>query len=173
MTKFKATIQKFGKKGEKTGWSYILIPTATAQKINKGVRTIYRVKGKLDATIINQIALLPLGEGDFILPLNASLKKAIGKQKGAELRAELELDNSPIVPPPDLMECLHDEPAALKYFNSLPGSHRNYFTKWIGTAKTDATRTKRIALVIKTMERKMDFGAMLKQEREERKKLMG
>ena len=68
-----------------------------------------------------------------------------------------------------LMECLADEPAALKYFNSLPQGHRNYFTKWIDSAKTDATKTKRIVLVVKTMVKKMDFGAMLRAERDERK----
>ena len=173
MLKFKSTIQKFGQQGEKTGWTFILIPAAIAQKINPGKKTSYRVRGKLDNFAISQTAMIPMGEGDFILPLNASIKKAIGKQKGAELWAELELDSSSIIPPADLMECLADEPEALKYFNSLPASHRNYFTKWIGTAKTDATRAKRIALVIKTMERKMDFGAMLREEREERKKLLG
>ena len=70
-----------------------------------------------------------------------------------------------------LMECLQDEPEALKHFNSLPQGHRNYFTKWIETAKTEPTKTKRIALVIKTMVRKMDFGAMLREERDERKML--
>ena len=84
---------------------------------------------------------------------------------------QLELDDSLILPPAELMECLVDEPVALKYFNTLPQSHRNYFTKWIDSAKTDATKTKRIALVIKTMVRKMDFGAMLREEREEKKKL--
>ncbi len=66
-----------------------------------------------------------------------------------------------------------DEPEALKYYNSLPQGHRNYFTKWIDSAKTDTTKAKRIALVIKTMLRKMDFGAMLREERDERRKLTG
>jgi uncharacterized protein YdeI (YjbR/CyaY-like superfamily) len=70
------------------------------------------------------------------------------------------------------LECMADEPVALQYFNSLPQGHRNYFTKWIDSAKTDTTKAKRIALVIKTMVRKMDFGAMLREEREERKKLI-
>ena len=172
MVKFKSIILKFGKQGEKTGWTYILIPFAIAIKINPGVRTIYRVRGKLDNYPISQVAIMPMGEGDFILPLNATIIKGISKHKGTEVQALLEVDLSPIIPPAELMECLADEPGALKYFNSLPGSHRNYFTKWINSAKTEATKTKRIALVIKTMLRKMDFGAMLREEREQRKKLM-
>lgn len=171
MIKFKATIQKFGQQGEKTGWTYILIPSGIANKINPGVKKSYRVKGKLDDYIIEKTAMIPMGEGDFIIPVKAPILKAIHKRVGDTLSLQLELDQSPILPPAELLECLADEPEALKYFNSLPQSHRNYFTKWIETAKTDATRTKRIALVIKTMVRKMDFGAMLREERDERRKL--
>ena len=173
MVKYNATILKFDQQGEKTGWTYIVIPAATAKKLNPGVRKIYRVKGKLDDLNIAKVALMPMGEGDFIMPINAAMRKGIGKRKGASVKVWLEVDDSPIVPPAELLECLADEPQALKYFNTLPQSHRNYFTKWIDSAKTDATKAKRIALVIKTMVRKMDFGAMLRAEREERKKLFG
>ena len=117
--------------------------------------------------------MIPMGEGDFIIPINAAIRKGIGKRKGATVTVQLEIDKSPILPPSELLECLADEPEALKYFNSLPQGHRNYFTKWIETAKTDVTKAKRIALVIKSMVRKMDFGAMLREERDERKKLLG
>jgi uncharacterized protein YdeI (YjbR/CyaY-like superfamily) len=107
------------------------------------------------------------------MAINAAMRKGIRKQKGATLKLQLTVDDSPILPPSELMECMADEPEALKYFNSLPQGHRNYFTKWIDSAKTDITKAKRIALVIKTMVRKMDFGAMLREERDERKKLAG
>ena len=173
MVKFSTTILKFDQQGEKTGWTYIVIPAPTAKKLNPGVKKVYRVKGKLDDLNISKIALMPMGEGDFIMPINAAMRKGIGKRKGASVKVQLEVDDSPILPPAELLECLADEPEALKYFNALPQSHRNYFTKWIDSAKTDATKAKRIALVIKTMVRKMDFGAMLRAEREERKKLFG
>ena len=171
MTKFSATIQKFDSQGEKTGWTYITVPAGVSKKINPGIKKIYRVKGKLDDLAIEKVAMMPMGEGDFILPLNAAMRKGIGKRKGATVKVQLEVDDSPILVPPELLECLEDEPAALKYFNSLPQSHRNYFTKWIDSAKTEPTKTKRIALVVKTMVQKMDFGAMLRAERDERKLL--
>jgi len=168
---FSTTILKFGKQGEKTGWTYILIPAKTANKLNPGVKKSYRVKGRLDEISISKTAMIPMGEGDFIIPLNAAIRKAIRKKTGDSLKVQFELDHTPIKPPVELLECMADEPEALKYFNSLPQSHRNYFTKWIESAKTDPTKAKRIALVIKTMIRKMDFGAMLREEREERKLL--
>ena len=173
MISFSTTILKFDKQGEKTGWTHIVVPQKIAQKLNPGVKKSYRVKGKLDDFKIDQIALIPIGEGDFIMSINAAMRKGIGKRKGATVNVQIELDRSKILPPAELIECLKDEPEAYKYFNSLPQGHRNYFTKWIETAKTEPTKVKRIALVIKTMVRKMDFGAMLREERDERKKLMG
>ena len=173
MVKFTATIEKFGQKAHQTGWTVITIPAKVANKINPHCKKGFRVKGKLDDFEINKVALMPAGEGDFIMPLNAAMRKGIRKQKNDTLKVQLEIDEAPILPPSELIECMQDEPEALKYFNSLPQSHRNYFTKWIDSAKTDATKAKRIALVIKTMVRKMDFGAMLREEREERRKLMG
>ena len=170
MVSFSTTILKFDKQGEKTGWTYIVIPATVAKKLNPGVKRSYRVKGKLDAYKIEKTALIPMGEGDFIIPINAAIRKGLGKRKGATVKVQLEIDHSPILPPVELIECLKDEPEAYNYFNSLPQSHRNYFTKWIGSAKTEPTKIKRIALVIKTMVRKMDFGAMLREERDERRR---
>ena len=171
MFSFTTTILQFAAQGEKTGWTYIVVPQAIANKLNPGVKKSYRVKGKLDDLKVEKLALIPMGKGDFILTVNAAIRKGIGKRKGATVKVQLEIDHSPILPPAELIECLQDEPEALKYFNSLPPGHRNYFTKWIETAKTEPTKTKRIAMVIKTMVRKMDFGAMLREERDERKML--
>lgn len=173
MIKFSTTILKFDKQGEKTGWTYISIPAKIAQQLKPGNKKSFRVKGKLDNFEIEKVALIPMGEGDFIMPINAVMRKGIGKRKGATLNVQFSIDDSTILPPAELLECMEDEPEALKHFNSLPQGHRNYFTKWIDSAKTDITKAKRIALVIKTMVRKMDFGAMLREERDERKKMIG
>jgi Domain of unknown function (DUF1905)/Bacteriocin-protection, YdeI or OmpD-Associated len=171
MVKFTTTILKFDTQGEKTGWTYITIPAKIAQQLNPGIKKSFRVKGKLDDYNIEKIALLPMGEGNFIMPINAAIRKSIRKQKGATIQVAVQIDKAPLLPSAELLECMADEPEALEYYNSLPQGHRNYFTKWIETAKTDTTKAKRIALVIKTMIRKMDFGAMLREERDERKRL--
>lgn len=171
MVSFSALLEKFGQQGEKTGWTYFRVPAKTAQKINPGVKIIYRVKGKLDEHPISKVSMMPMGDGDFIIPVNATMRKALRKKQGDKIMVSLEVDKSKILAPSELLECLADEPEALNYFNSLPQSHRNYFSKWIDSAKTEPTRTKRIALVVKTMVRKMDFGAMLREERDERRML--
>jgi hypothetical protein len=45
MIKFTATLLKFDKQGEKTGWTYIEIPADLAQKLKPGNKKIFRVKG--------------------------------------------------------------------------------------------------------------------------------
>src|ERR1700751_3497305 len=89
MVKFSATILKFNEQGEKTGWSYIEIKQAVAHKLKPDNKKSFRVKGKLDEHPIKSVALVPMGGGDFIMAINATMRKAIGKQKGATLKVEL------------------------------------------------------------------------------------
>lgn len=161
MVKFTATIMQFEKQGEKTGWSYITIPADIAAKLKSGKKS-FRVKGKLDNFAIKQIALLPMGSGDFIMPINATMRKGTGKRKGAMLKVELEADNKEFKLSSDFMECLADDPQALVFFKTLTPGHQRYFSKWIDDAKTEPTKTKRIAQAVNGLSRKFGFGEMLR-----------
>ncbi len=162
MVTFTTTIQKFDKQGEKTGWTYIQIPSTIATVLKPNNKQSFRVKGKLDGFAIKGVALLPMGEGNFIMALNAVLQKGIKKRKGATLLVQIEVDNEPLQPNAGLMECLADEPEALAFFNQLPKGHQNYFTKWIESAKTEQTITKRIAMAITAFTRKQGFSEMMR-----------
>jgi len=159
---FTATLEKFASQGEKTGWTYISIPKKVAGKINPGVKRSFRVKGKLDEHPIKFVATVPMGEGNFIIAINATMRKAIGKQKGEKVEVELELDKAKITINKEFLECLADEPAALKEFNKMPPSHQHYYSKWIESAKTETTKTKRIALAVDTLAKKMNYGEMIR-----------
>jgi hypothetical protein len=163
---FKAILQKFNQQGEKTGWTYFEIPSKVAQKLNPGVKVSFRVKGKIDAHVIKQVSILPMGDGHFIMPFNASMRKATRKKAGDPIELELEHDQAELKISEDFLACLADDPEAEKHFNSLPKSHQQYYSKWIDTAKTEATRTKRIAIVVNGLARHMDFGAMLREQRD-------
>jgi hypothetical protein len=165
------TIEKFGPMGEKTGWTYILIPEKLAQELLPGNKKSFRVKGKLDNWAFKQLALIPMGEGDFILAINAEIRKYIKKQKGAKLSVQMQVDKSEIAISADLLECLEDEKAAKAYFNKIPGSHQKYYSRWIESAKTLETKAKRIALAMKALSRQMDYGTMIREEKENREKI--
>jgi Domain of unknown function (DUF1905)/Bacteriocin-protection, YdeI or OmpD-Associated len=166
MLRFKALIEKFGAKGEKTGWTYIEVPEKITSQLKPGFRKAFRVKGFLDQYSITQTSLIPMGDGNYILPLNASLRKAIGKGKGGTLEVALEVDSRPIKINSIFLECMKDEPTALEFFNSLPQSHKNYFSKWIESAKSDFTREKRIAQAVNALSRKWGYGEMIRSGKE-------
>lgn len=156
---------QFREQGEKTGWTYIQIPVNIAQQLKPGNKKAFRVKGRLDNFEINGVALMPMGDGSFIMPFNAAMRKGTGKRKGAMVTASLETDNAPLKPDEDFLICLNDEPSALKYFNSLPGAHKNYISKWIESAKTEPTKTKRIAIAVSALSRGLGFVEMLREQK--------
>jgi Domain of unknown function (DUF1905)/Bacteriocin-protection, YdeI or OmpD-Associated len=163
MVRFSTIIKKFTDQGEKTGWTYIEIPHTIAGQLKPGIKKTFRVKGKLDDYSFRGIALTPMGGGDFIMALNAEIRKNIGKQKGAKLQVVLEADDKFVIKPPaEFVDCLSDEPAAVIFFNSLAKSHQAYFVKWIDSAKTEPTRIKRIAQTVSALSRSQGFGEMLR-----------
>lgn len=167
MVQFTTTIRQFGKQGEKTGWTYIDIPSVIAEKLMPGNRKGFYVKGKLDNFSMKPTALLPMGGGNFILTLNADVRRKIGKRKGAMLNVKLQLDRQGYKLNQDFVACLDDAPEARKFFDTLTGSHKNYFSKWIDTAKTESTRIKRITMAVNALSKKWGFPEMLRNGKKE------
>lgn len=165
MVRFTTTIKKFEKKGEKTGWTYIEIPRVQANRLQPGKKVGYRVKGSLDAHPVNRVALLPMGDGAFIIPLNAKMRKAIGKGQGEKLSVCLEVDSRQLPASADFMNCLRDDMKATAHFKTLSGSHQRYFSKWIEEAKTIETKTKRIAMAVTALAGGMGFPEMIRANR--------
>ncbi|MCC8424253.1 YdeI/OmpD-associated family protein [Mucilaginibacter sp. UR6-11] len=168
MIEYKTTILQFGEQGEKTGWRYIEIPADLAQKLKPGNKKAFRVRGMLDSFPIQGFALLPMGEGRFIMPIKAEIRKSIRKEVGAMLTVKLEEHKDfKVAVPADLQECFEFDPEALTQFEGLAMSHRNYFIKWIESAKTDETRAKRIVNTINAMLRKWSYNVMIREMRNE------
>jgi hypothetical protein len=162
MIQFKTTILQFDEKGEKTGWSYIEISEKQSEKLNPGCRVSFRVKGQIDNYTFEKVALLPMGDGSFILPVNGEIRKAIKKKRGDSVKVIMQLDKRQPALSPELMKCLADDPHALSFFKSLPKSHQNYISKWIESAKTSETKTKRIVIAVLTLSSKQGFREMIR-----------
>lgn len=169
MISFKATIHKYGEQGEKTGWTYIEIPVDITEELNPGVRKSYRVKGFLDKHSLKGVALIPSGGGVFIIPINAAMRKAIAKKEGAIVDVRLELDRAEYELNQLMVECLEESPKAKGIFYKMPRSHQNYYSKWVDSAKTEATKEKRIVLMITALERGLSYGEMLREQSASRK----
>jgi hypothetical protein len=168
MIAFTTKIKRFEKKGEKTGWSYIEISKRQAEQLKPGSRVSFRVKGLIDEHAIQKTSLLPMGDGNFILPMNGTIRKAIGKAMGDAVNVRLDLDERTLTPSAIFIKCLKDDPLAHDFFKTLPKSHQQYFSKWIDSAKTMATKTKRITMAVIALSRSQGFPQMMRANKRDR-----
>ena len=168
MIRFTATILKFDKQGEKTGWSYINIPSHLAQELKPGNKKSFRVKGTLDAHRIRQVSLLPMGEGDFIMAFNAAMRKGTGKREGAMLEVQLQEDASEIVMPADFAECLAADDDASAFFHKQPKSYQHYWIKWLDGVKGPQARESRLMRATAALAKGQNFAQMMRAEKAQR-----
>lgn len=168
MPSFKSIIQKFASKGEKTGWRYIDIPPDILSKLKLKNKKEFRIKGVIDDVKFERMACYPIGEGNFIIALNGEIRKKLGKDEGAMISIKFELDKAEALQSPELISCLEEDKIAKKQFDSLLLSHRNYFHRYIYSAKGAATKAGRIVNVINAMYKKQDFGEMMRSLKKEK-----
>ncbi len=163
---FEAEIERFEKKGEKTGWTYLFVAEKIAAQLKSGCRKSFRVKGKFDAIAVNGLSMVPMGGGDFIIALNAALRKQLKKETGAIVQVVLEEDlEFEIKMPPEMELCLLEEPHLMSNFLSIPKSHQHYYINWFSAAKTEPTRVKRLTMIVTAMDRQLTFSEMMKLEK--------
>ncbi len=170
LTKFSAEILKYGKKGEKTGWTYISLSKELANQIKSNNKKSFRVKGKLDAVPVKGLAVLPIGSGEFIISLNEIIRIKLRKKVGDIIACQLEGDvDYKVDIPADLHVLLREEQLMIDNFMKLLPSHRTYFINWINAAKTEITRTKRLSMTANAMYHGLTYPEMIKLEREEKR----
>jgi hypothetical protein len=159
---FTTVLHRFKDQGEKTGWTYINMPATVSEQLLPGNKKAFRVKGKMDAHAFQLVAAIPMGDGSFIIPFNAAMRKGTGKKYGDPLLVEIEVDTSPMPISEDLLNCLAEDQTALERFNSLAKGHKNYFSNWVESAKTIGTKSDRIAKTLFAMQNQMDYGQMIR-----------
>lgn len=159
---FTAILQKFAQNGEKTGWTYIPIPQPLAQQLKPGNKKSFRVKGIIDNYTMEGVSLLPMGDGSFIIPINSAMRKAIAKGHGSMVAVTLLEDEKKYQLNKDLVACLADDPEAKSFFEAMPPSHQNYYSKWIDDAKTEATKIKRLSQTLFGMANKMNYSQTIR-----------
>ncbi len=139
----KYLLEKYPGKG---GWTYARIPEILQDK-NAPFGWV-KVMGGIDGYEIKNYNLMPMGDGQLFLPVKAAIRKKIGKEAGDWVQVVLYPDNVPFEVPDELLQCLEDEPAALKFFNTLSDSEKKYYTEWIYSAKKEQTKISRLAATV-------------------------
>lgn len=130
----------------KGGWTYARLPEISSDKKNPfGWR---KVKGTIDGYAISKYNLMPMGEGVLFLPVKAEIRKMIGKQAGDYVHVVLYPDHEPLETPAEFLDCLKEEPKALRFFKTLNESERKFYIQWIYSAKREETKINRLAKAI-------------------------
>lgn len=137
----------------KGGWTYIVLPASIRNK--KAPFGGMKVKGYLD-TYQHQCTLMPMANGKAFMPINAAIRKALGKQSGDIVRVTLYADyliNDTEVWD-ELLLCLQDNPDAHATFLSYTEAEQDAFTNWVSAAKTEEAIVERIAKTLELLESK-------------------
>ncbi|HWC85347.1 MAG TPA: YdeI/OmpD-associated family protein [Solirubrobacteraceae bacterium] len=85
--------------------------------------------------------------GEFLLGLGRAVREEAGVEAGDTVEVELALDLAPreVEVPPALANALAADAPASAAFDALAFSHRKEYARWIGEAKRDDTRERRVA----------------------------
>jgi hypothetical protein len=128
----KYLLKKFEGKG---GWTYTLIPEITPEK-RKSFGWL-KVRGTIDGYEITKYNLMPIAGGRLFLPVKAEIRKHIKKEAGDYVHVILYPDDEPLKAPKEMLLCLKDEPAALKFFKSLSESEQKFYIQWVYSDKKE------------------------------------
>jgi hypothetical protein len=144
----KYKLEKFPGKG---GWTYARIPQILQDR-NKPFGWV-KVRGTIDGYEIRRCHLMPMGNGKLFLPVKAEIRKKIGRKEGDYVTVVLYPDNEPLEVPEEMLLCLEDEPAALRFFKSLSESEQNFYVQWVYAAKKEETKIDRLAKTVNRLAR--------------------
>ena len=159
MVSFLAVIQP---QQNSIGWVHILLPNHVVLQLQIQHKKSFSVKGFIDDLPIKQLALLPAGNGDYYLPLNATIRKKLNKSYGNTVQLLLAVDTEKYTIPAYITESIMYEPTAHLFFETLPTGHKNYFAKWIDAATHIDTKTKRLQMTIEALLQQQGFGQMIR-----------
>lgn len=146
---------KIQRQPNKGGWHYVVISGIPAtEKLYAG---LVKVSGTVDHYEIKQFNLLPMKNGDMLLPLKAALRKAIHKKEGDTVQVILFRDSSDVVVPDYIIASFMDSPKAYHFFMSLSESNKKYYVDWIEASKKMETKANRIIKAMEQLEKGIKF----------------
>ena len=124
-------------------WTYFVIPFDLVELF--GVKGTIQVRGTVNGVPFRGSAL-PYGDGSHFVAVNKAIRDQAGVTQGDTVSVALERDDESrvLTVPDDLRRALDAHPAAGAAFATFSYSHKREYLAWIESAKTEATRQRRI-----------------------------
>jgi len=138
---FRTTLELAGRTA--TG---ITVPEDVVESLGSGRQPLVRVTLG-DHTYRSRVAVRG---GTYKVPVSAEHRERAGLFAGDEVDVALELDTEPreVEAPGDLLAALAGRPEARAFFDGLSPSNRQWFVHSVESAKTAATRERRVAKAV-------------------------
>lgn len=136
-------LERFPGKG---GWTYAAIPAELRNQ--KKPFGWAKVTGSIDDYQLPETSLMPMGNGNWFLPVKAAIRKVIGKEAGDTVTVVLYAPENKFGVADEFMECLRDEPAAYAAYLAFPEAEQEAYLKWINEPTDDEARISRMATAI-------------------------
>ncbi len=91
--------------------------------------------------------------GETLLGLNRAIRESAGAQAGDTVEVAIELDTAPreVDIPEALARALAGDPAANAAFEALAFTHRKEYARWVGDAKRQETRERRVTQALEML----------------------
>ncbi|GAA4373464.1 DUF1905 domain-containing protein [Hymenobacter koreensis] len=126
------TLEKFAGKG---GWTFAPLPPLPPQRGQHF--GVLKVTGQLDNVQLPPMHVMPMGQGRRFLPVNAALRRQLGKQAGDTVHVRLFTDaEPPSITEADWLDCLADAPAACRAYQALPTAQQQAWLLWVSAPFT-------------------------------------
>jgi hypothetical protein len=129
--------------------SHLRVPKSVAEKLVRGDSR--RVLRTLNGSEAHQCALLPYGEGAFVLSVNKKWRNALHLKIGSEVKVGLQLDESkyghPM--PAELNESFRQDREGSRLFHSLTQGRQRTLLYIIGSARDPEVRAWRASIIVR------------------------
>jgi hypothetical protein len=91
--------------------------------------------------------------GETLLGLNRAVRESAGVQAGDAVEVAIELDTAPreVDVPEALARALAGDPVAKAAFEALAFTHRKEYARWVGDAKRQETRDRRVTRALEML----------------------
>lgn len=141
---FRAVIESAG-----GGGAFVTIPFDVEQVFGKKrVRVRAVIQG-----VPYRGSLVRMGGDCHVLGILKGIREQIGKSIGDEIEVVVEEDTQPreVIVPQDVQDTLKHYPEEAAFFQSLSYSHQREYVRWIGEAKQEPTRQRRLNRLVELL----------------------